>query len=61
MASLGLKLDPNTPERPIITHDVISNRAYALWMEKGCPDGCEYENWFQAENELKTKQGIPLP
>ena len=60
MASSNFRLNPlklrvNTTERPIITHEEISRRAYTLWMEKGCPDGTDEENWFRAENELRTK------
>ena len=68
MASRALKIDPtratvSTPEsflEPIIGEEEISGRAYELWREKGCPDGTDKEDWFQAENELKKRfeQGV---
>ena len=55
MASQSLKLNPlKSTAQPIITHEEISRRAYALWMERGRPFGTDEENWFRAENELKT-------
>ena len=68
MASRALKIDPtratvSTPEsflEPIIGEEEISGRAYELWREKGCTDGTDKEDWFQAENELKKRfeQGV---
>jgi Protein of unknown function (DUF2934) len=34
----------------------ITALAYALWQERGCPDGNPEEDWFRAEQELRTKQ-----
>lgn len=30
----------------------IRQRAYALWEEQGCPDGCAEVHWHAAEAEL---------
>lgn len=30
----------------------IRERAYALWEQEGCPDGCAERHWQQAEQEL---------
>jgi hypothetical protein len=34
----------------------ITALAYALWRERGCPDGNPEEDWFRAEQELRAKQ-----
>lgn len=33
----------------------IRERAYALWVEHGRPDGHETAFWLQAERELKSE------
>jgi hypothetical protein len=33
-------------------HDKIRERAFQIWLEKGCPFGRDIENWQQAEREL---------
>lgn len=30
----------------------IRERAYAIWQEKGCPEGSDHEHWFLAEQEV---------
>ena len=30
----------------------IAALAYALWEERGCPDGSPEEDWLRAEKEL---------
>ena len=34
------------------SEDVISDRAYELWLERGCPEGSPEEDWYRAEREL---------
>jgi len=34
----------------------ITALAYALWQERGCPDGNPDEDWFRAEQEIRAKQ-----
>ena len=34
----------------------ITALAYALWQERGCPDGNPDEDWFRAEQEIRGKQ-----
>jgi len=68
MASRALKLDrtrttvavPDQSPESTITEEEIAGRAYELWMERGCPEGTEVQDWFQAENELKRRvaQGL---
>ncbi len=35
-----------------ITDKLIAERAYYLWLERGRPQGCDAEIWFQAVREL---------
>ncbi|MDZ4403979.1 DUF2934 domain-containing protein [Prosthecobacter sp.] len=30
----------------------IASRAYKIWQEQGCPEGCDEMNWQLAEKEL---------
>ncbi|GEP45066.1 DUF2934 domain-containing protein [Brevifollis gellanilyticus] len=36
----------------------IAARAYYIWMQRGCPDGCDEENWHQAEQELASASKV---
>jgi hypothetical protein len=33
-------------------YEDIAFLAYALWQERGCPEGSSEEDWFSAEQEL---------
>jgi hypothetical protein len=33
--------------------DLVRQRAFQLWEQRGTPDGYEAEFWLQAERELK--------
>ena len=33
----------------------IAHRAYEIWVRKGCPEGSAEQDWFEAEQELKTR------
>jgi hypothetical protein len=39
------------------TPELIAARAYEIWQESGCPEGCEQEHWYQAESELIARAG----
>lgn len=41
-------------ESPEILHEQIAALAYALWHEKGCPEGSEKEDWLTAEKQLRA-------
>jgi len=32
------------------------DRAYAIWLAKGCGDGHDIEDWFEAQRQLGTEQ-----
>lgn len=34
------------------TREQIAERAYALWIERGCLEGSDQANWLEAEREL---------
>jgi hypothetical protein len=37
------------------THEQISARAYQIFVERGCPEGCELEHWLEAEAQLSAE------
>lgn len=37
----------------------IRDRAYAIWLEQGCPEGCDYEHWLLAEQEVAGASDAP--
>lgn len=41
-------------EKLEITHEMIAQRAWSIWMSRGCKPGQEEMNWHQAELELKS-------
>lgn len=53
--STSLAAATQPPRYP--THDEIAARAHAIWIEQGCPEGREVENWLEAERQL----GGPAP
>ncbi|HUG12400.1 MAG TPA: DUF2934 domain-containing protein [Opitutaceae bacterium] len=34
------------------THNQISERAFKLWQDRGCPEGSDSEFWLEAERQL---------
>ena len=34
----------------------VANLAYQRWVERGCPQGCPEEDWFEAEQELQSRR-----
>lgn len=43
-----------TAQEHILAQQDIAALAYALWQERGCPEGSPDEDWFQAEERLKS-------
>lgn len=39
-----------------IKHESIAEAAYAIWQNRGWPDGEALQNWLQAEAELRAKR-----
>jgi hypothetical protein len=57
--SLRIAADLTTiPWGDVMTVDVeqrIRDRAYAIWLDEGCPEGRDAEHWFQAERAILTE------
>jgi len=52
-----LKLRP-AHQAAALTHDLIAERARAIWLEHGCSLNQNEENWREAEAQLKAEMGI---
>jgi len=48
----GISVDSLNP-----AHEAIARRAYELWEARGRPHGSPEEDWFRAQNELRTGSG----
>jgi hypothetical protein len=46
----GSRAKRATPVHP--TTEQIAQRAYFIWLERGCPHGTDEQNWADAEREL---------
>ena len=38
-----------------LPHDKIAMRAYHKWVQRGCPQGTDRQDWLEAEAELKAE------
>jgi hypothetical protein len=61
MTNQATQLAPELPAvsseiRP--THEGIAALAYALWQERGCPEGTQEEHWLRAEKELTSNRKV---
>lgn len=36
------------------TQEQVASLAYALWQQRGCPEGSAEEDWLRAEQELMS-------
>jgi hypothetical protein len=39
----------------------VRERAYQIWLDEGCPDGCADRHWVQAERELEQDSIADAP
>jgi hypothetical protein len=46
-----------TPPPP--TRDQVQALAHAIWMDRGCPHGCDVEIWLEAERQLSGQVIAP--
>ena len=44
---------------PEPTREDIERRAYEIYLERGGTEGCELEDWLQAERELRQRPKRP--
>lgn len=42
----------------LLTHEVIAERAWNIWQNRGCIPGEDEQNWYEAENQLKSEFDI---
>jgi hypothetical protein len=49
------EVHPLVSDGPAI--EEIKARAYQLWLERGSPHGSSDQDWHQAEQELRAKNG----
>jgi hypothetical protein len=53
-------------ELPVVSSEIhpmqadIAALAYALWQEKGCPEGTQEEDWLRAEQELTANREVAV-
>jgi hypothetical protein len=52
---------PASPERARpgagrdLNPDEVARRAYELYIRRGCTDGCDVDDWLEAERELRNR------
>jgi DUF2934 family protein len=51
--------DTESSTSDLVAHEEIARLAYALWESRGCQAGSPEEDWFSAEEELRTKRIPP--
>jgi hypothetical protein len=44
-------------QRNLNGYELIAERAYALYLARGCEDGRDVDDWLQAERELREATG----
>ena len=58
----GAKTQPSQDrETSLVTRDAIAQRAYTLYVARGCEDGHDVEDWFNAERELQEANNALSP
>lgn len=45
--------EPEQSSETVPPQEEIASLAYALWLQRGSPEGSPDEDWFRAEQELK--------
>jgi hypothetical protein len=43
---------PNEMKKKQLSHEQISQRAYEIFVQRGCPEGRDLEHWLEAEAQL---------
>lgn len=47
-------MEKELPGFVVVSAGDIAERAYAMYLERGCADGFDREDWLRAEHELNT-------
>ena len=57
----SLMIDLEEQAIAILTREQIEQRAYDLYLGRGCADGFDVQDWLQAESELlaESEQNTP--
>jgi cytochrome c len=45
----------NVTEMPAVSYDQVAMLAHQLWMERGHEHGSDADDWFRAEQMLRSK------
>jgi len=49
----SIKEETTQSETQILKHHDIAIVAYALWRQRGCPEGSPEQDWFEAEERVR--------
>jgi ribonuclease I len=52
--------NPSAPSTSAVNHDAIAKLAFQKWQKRGCPNGEDQKDWFEAERELRAGQTQPF-
>ncbi|HEY3839958.1 MAG TPA: DUF2934 domain-containing protein [Bryobacteraceae bacterium] len=53
MAARALASPKKTVTQPVPLEEKIRQRAHELYLQRGCEDGHDVEDWLQAEAEVR--------
>jgi len=48
-----VSVEPRAENRIDIRPEAVARRAYEIYEARGCADGCDVDDWLQAERELQ--------
>jgi len=51
-AEVSLMVELEEQAHAVLTREQIEQRAYAIYLHRGCADGLDVQDWLQAESEL---------
>jgi hypothetical protein len=49
---------PRDEARRVPTEDEVRERAHAIWLADGMPEGREVDHWMRARRELEREAGL---
>ena len=50
--------DAVSPAFIVVSADDIAERAYWFYLDRGCANGLDHEDWLRAERELKAPRAV---
>ena len=53
----GSKVNLSRPATAL-THELIAERAWIIWQNRGCRPGEDERNWIEAETQLRAESSI---